>query len=114
MQHVRRRPTDSLHTGASGTGRTTFVNTLIEQPLIAHRSHQILTNPEDPHSPINPSALREHAQSAGQEQPIQIKSHHVELEEDGVRISLTVVDTPGFGDGIDNEYSYVFFSFLHG
>jgi cell division control protein 11 len=25
-----------------------------------------------------------------------------ELEEDGVRIALTVVDTPGFGDNIDN------------
>ncbi len=26
-----------------------------------------------------------------------------ELEEDGIRIALTVVDTPGFGDNIDNE-----------
>lgn len=31
-----------------------------------------------------------------------------ELEEDGVRISLTIVDTPGFGDNIDNEFTYVF------
>jgi len=30
-----------------------------------------------------------------------------ELEEDGVRISLTIVDTPGFGDNIDNEFTYV-------
>lgn len=28
----------------------------------------------------------------------------LELDEDGVKISLTVVDTPGFGDMIDNEY----------
>jgi cell division control protein 11 len=26
-----------------------------------------------------------------------------ELEEDGIRIALTVVDTPGFGDNINNE-----------
>lgn len=32
---------------------------------------------------------------------------HTELEEDGVRISLTIVDTPGFGDNIDNEFTYV-------
>ena len=30
-----------------------------------------------------------------------------ELEEDGMRISLTVVDTPGFGDNIDNEARYL-------
>lgn len=30
-----------------------------------------------------------------------------ELEEDGIRIALTVVDTPGFGDNIDNEHASV-------
>ena len=28
-----------------------------------------------------------------------------ELEEEGVRIALTIVDTPGFGDNIDNEFA---------
>ena len=32
----------------------------------------------------------------------------LELEEDGIRIALTVVDTPGFGDSIDNEDGYDF------
>jgi cell division control protein 11 len=27
----------------------------------------------------------------------------LELDDEGTRISLTVVDTPGFGDQIDNE-----------
>ena len=35
-----------------------------------------------------------------------------ELDEDGVRIALTIVDTPGFGDNIDNEFAYVSFSHL--
>lgn len=35
-----------------------------------------------------------------------------ELEEDGVRISLTVVDTPGFGDQIDNEFTCVSLSLV--
>lgn len=34
-------------------------------------------------------------------------SYGQELEEDGVRIALTIVDTPGFGDNIDNEFAYV-------
>jgi cell division control protein 11 len=29
----------------------------------------------------------------------------IEIEEDGVRIALKVVDTPGFGDNIDNEFA---------
>ena len=35
----------------------------------------------------------------------------LELEEDGVRIALTIVDTPGFGDNIDNEFAYVVFNY---
>lgn len=35
-----------------------------------------------------------------------------ELEEDGVRIALTIVDTPGFGDNIDNEFAYVPHTYL--
>jgi septin family protein len=39
-----------------------------------------------------------------------LKNHatFLELEEDGVRIALTIVDTPGFGDNIDNDFAYVF------
>ena len=28
------------------------------------------------------------------------------MEEDGVKMSLTVIDTPGFGDNINNEKSF--------
>jgi len=31
----------------------------------------------------------------------------LELDEEGTRIALTVVDTPGFGDQIDNEARYI-------
>ena len=48
--------------------------------------------------------MQEAARSAHVEEPIRIKPVNVELEEDGVRIALTIVDTPGFGDGSDNEY----------
>ncbi|KAG2225240.1 hypothetical protein INT45_001463 [Circinella minor] len=88
--------------GASGTGRTTFVNTLCSSSVLAKK---VCDNPEEAHN----------------EEGITIKPVSVELDEDGVRIflhviltyykyfyfycriSLTIVDTPGFGDNIDNE-----------
>lgn len=36
-----------------------------------------------------------------------VRVFYLELEEDGVRIALTVVDTPGFGDNINNESACV-------
>ncbi|EIE82948.1 hypothetical protein RO3G_07653 [Rhizopus delemar RA 99-880] len=74
--------------GASGTGRTTFVNTLCDDHVL---SKKVSDDPEDAHN----------------EEGINIKPVSVELDEDGVRISLTIVDTPGFGDNIDNEAWYV-------
>ncbi|ORY70765.1 Septin-domain-containing protein [Leucosporidium creatinivorum] len=73
--------------GQSGTGRTTFVNTLCESEVLTHKES---VNPELAH----------------QEDGIKIKPINVELEEEGVRISLTIVDTPGFGDQIDNEFTF--------
>jgi len=73
--------------GASGTGRTTFVNTLCESEVL---SHKVCDSPETAHL----------------EEGIKIKPVNVELEEEGVRIALTIVDTPGFGDNIDNESAF--------
>ncbi|KAF5351936.1 hypothetical protein D9756_007663 [Leucocoprinus leucothites] len=73
--------------GASGTGRTTFVNTLCDTNLIPHK---VCDSPETAH----------------QEESIRIRPVDVELEEDGIRVALTVVDTPGFGDNINNEAAF--------
>ncbi|KAL9007499.1 MAG: hypothetical protein Q9173_007247 [Seirophora scorigena] len=75
--------------GASGTGRTTFVNTLCGRRVLQGKDS------DDP-------------SSAHLEQGVRIKPNTVELEldEEGTRVSLTIVDTPGFGDLIDNEASF--------
>ncbi|KAK4161267.1 Septin [Cladorrhinum sp. PSN259] len=75
--------------GASGTGRTTFVNTLCGKTVLGHKES-------------------DDASTAHVEEGVKIKPVTVELEldEEGTRISLTIVDTPGFGDQIDNEASF--------
>jgi cell division control protein 11 len=70
--------------GASGTGRTTFVNTLCGTQVLEHKES------DDP-------------TTAHIEEGVKIQPVTVELDEEGTRISLTIVDTPGFGDQIDNE-----------
>ncbi|KAF1922788.1 neuronal-specific septin-3 [Didymella exigua CBS 183.55] len=73
--------------GASGTGRTTFVNTLCGKEVLEHKES------DDP-------------STAHVEEGVKIQPVTVELDEEGTRISLTIVDTPGFGDQIDNEASF--------
>lgn len=69
--------------GQSGLGRRTFLNTLCERAVIA--------TPEAP----NP-------ETANVADPMKFDTYEVVMEEEGTRIGLTVVDTPGFGDGLDN------------
>lgn len=41
-------------------------------------------------------------------QTVKLDASTVEIEERGVKLRLTVVDTPGFGDAIDNSDRYFF------
>ncbi|TVY20976.1 Septin spn3-like protein [Lachnellula arida] len=88
--------------GASGTGRTTFVNTLCGKKVLTAKDADDATNA--------------HLEEGVRIKPItvgaQSELHHcygeqLELDEEGTRISLTIVDTPGFGDQIDNEASSI-------
>ncbi|KAL1627886.1 Cell division control protein 11 [Diplodia seriata] len=85
--------------GASGTGRTTFVNTLCGQDVLNHK---------DSDDPANA-----HVEEGVRIKPVTVgtildpvSAAKLELDEEGTRISLTIVDTPGFGDQIDNEASF--------
>lgn len=40
-------------------------------------------------------------------QTVEITKHAVDIEEKGVRLRLTIVDTPGFGDAVNNTEWYV-------
>lgn len=40
-------------------------------------------------------------------QTVSIDATTVDIEEKGVKLRLTVVDTPGFGDAVDNRAWYI-------
>ena len=72
--------------GESGLGKSTLVNTLFETGL-----YQPKTLPELGSEPST---------------TVGIENISADIEENGVRLNLTVVDTPGFGDFVNNDSSW--------
>ncbi|XP_034237136.1 septin-1 [Thrips palmi] len=68
--------------GESGLGKSTLVNSLFLTDLYPER--------------VVPDAIEKATQT------VKLDASTVEIEERGVKLRLTVVDTPGFGDAIDN------------
>nr|XP_033816514.1 septin-9 isoform X2 [Geotrypetes seraphini] len=69
--------------GQSGLGKSTLINTLFKSK-VSRKSVQPTSEERIPKT-------------------IEIKSITHDIEEKGVRMKLTVIDTPGFGDHINNE-----------
>ncbi|KAJ1854962.1 Septin spn4 [Coemansia sp. RSA 1822] len=70
--------------GESGTGKTTFINTLLTTELI---------------EPLDDANRRKKQL----DKTVDINIHKAELEEKMFNVKLNVVDTPGFGDYVDNN-----------
>ncbi|KAF9270172.1 septin AspB [Marasmius fiardii PR-910] len=72
--------------GESGLGKSTLINTLFNTTLYAPKE-------------IPPP-------SSERAKTVAIESIGADIEENGVRLHLTVVDTPGFGDFVNNDESW--------
>jgi septin 7 len=68
--------------GQSGLGKSTFINTLFQTELYGQDF---------------PSTFHR------KKKTISIDSSSIILKEKGVQLRLTIVDTPGFGDAVDNS-----------
>lgn len=78
--------------GQSGSGRSTFINTLCDQLIVDSSSTVNLYSPEELGYP---------------DRELQLRKSSIELEDnEGVKISLNLIDTPGFGDSLDNGVSF--------
>ncbi|KAI5309929.1 Cell division control protein 3 [Ascosphaera atra] len=73
--------------GESGLGKSTLVNTLFNTSLYPPKEYT------SPSNDIMPKTVG-------------IQSTSSDIEENGVRLRLTVVDTPGFGDFVNNDESW--------
>ncbi|QDS70598.1 hypothetical protein FKW77_000282 [Venturia effusa] len=73
--------------GESGLGKSTLINTLFNTSLYPPKERKA------PSLDIIPKT-------------VSIQSISADIEENGVRLRLTVVDTPGFGDFVNNDASW--------
>ena len=67
-----------LVVGETGLGKSTLINSMFLTDIYNNKA------------------------SAKMEKTVEVGTHQVLLEEGGVKLSLTVVDTPGYGDAVDN------------
>ncbi|XP_075746811.1 septin-2 isoform X2 [Rhipicephalus microplus] len=90
--------------GESGLGKSTLINSLFLTDLYEDRK---LPNAEVSNTvqPIHTSGAA-HLSHERIDRTVQIERKTMEIEEKGVRLRLTVVDTPGFGDAVNCEESW--------
>lgn len=76
--------------GESGAGKTSFINTLFDSMLMEKQTSYSSGNL----AKQNPGKTTT------------INHHKLDLIEDGFKLRLNVIDTPGFGDFIDNKHCW--------
>lgn len=73
--------------GESGLGKTTLINTLFNREILSTKDNEEETNDNE-------------------EPKIRINTTNSVIEEDGVKLTLSVITTPGFGESINNNDSW--------
>ncbi|KAK6198886.1 Cdc3 septin [Scheffersomyces amazonensis] len=79
--------------GESGLGKTTLINTLFNKDILTKKDEEF-------------ESIDESSKPNDEEIKVKINSIEQEIEEDGVKLKLNVVTTPGFGESLDNTDSW--------
>ncbi|UYV65100.1 SEPT2 [Cordylochernes scorpioides] len=97
IRYSQRTLADCSVTGESGLGKSTLINSLFLTDIYPDRKipdvDEVLTS-----YPVRACGVAEKIK-----QTVKLEASTVEIEEKGVKLRLTVVDTPGFGDAINND-----------
>ncbi|XP_016431895.1 septin-5-like [Sinocyclocheilus rhinocerous] len=83
--------------GESGLGKSTLINSLFLTDL--YKDRKLLNAEEQGCRVKNPFLICI-------SQTVEIIKHTVDIEEKGVKLKLTIIDTPGFGDAVNNTESW--------
>jgi septin 7 len=75
--------------GESGLGKKTLINTLFNREILSNDINEESAEFDD-----------------GETQPVRTRTDKAEIEEDGVKLNLSVISTPGFGESINNADSW--------
>jgi len=84
--------------GQTGLGKSTLINSLFLSDL-----YQDTAYPNPAMRIPKTTEVRYCTGSHGNRKSTQIRSSTMHMMENGVHLELTVVDTPGFGDLVDNS-----------
>lgn len=105
--------------GELGTGKTTFVNCLLNKKVLHHRyeggelseTKTLLFTSAKLVALPNTLILTRHEfnpRTASEEPGIALTETNVEVtDDDGQKLLLNIIDTPGFGDNLNNELCFV-------
>lgn len=105
--------------GELGTGKTTFLNCLLDRKIMPHAYEGAALAETKTlqftlaHAVALPNTTllkrnKFNAGAAGDEPGIALTETNVEiLDDDNLRLNLNIIDTPGFGDNLNNELCFV-------
>lgn len=94
-----------LCVGQAGLGKSTLINTLFNKQL-----YDLAGEPTEDLMAMKLEDSETESDSPQKTKPqpaVKIETISTQIEENGVKLALTVVDAPGFGDAIDNTDAWV-------
>ena len=93
--------------GESGLGKSTLINSLFQTDLYSNKKNTgNIINYVSNDSLLSLSQQNTIHFSDFVKKTVSIETSQVEIEERGVKLRLTIVDTPGFGDSVNSADCY--------